>query len=85
MHTHAHTHTQLWTINFVFEFGYVLQELEESTEELEECEKCIKLMEEALVTTQKGSEGLIKRLIMLEKAMKEQNYESNNELSSIQR
>ncbi|XP_065914832.1 probable DNA double-strand break repair Rad50 ATPase isoform X2 [Dysidea avara] len=60
------------------------QELDESTKELEECEKRLKSMDESLVTAQKGSEGLVKRLMMLEKAMKEQNYGSNSELSSIQ-
>ena len=84
--TRAHTHnTHLRTINFVNEFGCVLKELDESTKELEECEKRLKSMDESLVTAQKGSEGLVKRLMMLEKAMKEQNYGSNSELSSIQR
>jgi len=42
-------------------------------------------MGDALVAAQKGSEGVLKRLVMLERTLKEQNYGSNYELSSIQR
>ena len=42
-------------------------------------------MDAALVAAQKGSEGILKRLVVLEKALKEQNYGSNCELCSIQR